>query len=261
MSLESGPVPGLAHTDAGEGPAVVLLHGLTCHLGYWLRVAPHLRGLRVLALDFRGHGLSEHASSYRFADYEHDLFELLDTLGLDSVAVTGHSLGGYVALSAASRSDRVARVLAIDVKSDWTEDDEALAERSKDASQRVEANRDAALARLARSIAPVALEEDELETLAERSLEPAQGGWRFRWDRRVLASEPIDPFAFLLGVSCPVHVLAGAESPVMPPESSRRFAEALPLATLELVEDVGHHVQLETPELVARRIRELVSAG
>jgi esterase len=255
------PVQGLAHTDAGEGPPIVLLHGLTCHLGYWLRVTPHLAGLRVVALDFRGHGLSEHASSYRFADYERDLFELLDELGLDSAPIAGHSLGGYVALSAASRSDRVARVLAIDVKSDWTEEDEALADRSRNASQRVEADLDAALARLARSIAPVALRADELKAFAERSLEPVEEGWRFRWDRRVLASDPVDPFAFLPRVSCPVQVLAGTQSEVMPPERARRFADAIPRATLELVEDVGHHVELEVPELVGRRIRELALAG
>lgn len=252
---------GLAHTETGEGPPVVLLHGLTCHLGYWLRVTPHLAGLRVVALDFRGHGLSEHADSYGFVDYEHDLFGLLDGLGLDSTPVAGHSLGGYVALSAASRSDRIARVLAIDVKSDWTEEDEALADRSRSASQRVEADRGAALARLARSIGPVALGADELEALAERSLEPVEGGWLLRWDRRVLASDPVDPFAFLPRVTCPVQVLAGAQSEVMPEERARRFADAIPRATLELVEDVGHHVELEAPELVARRIRELALAG
>ena len=64
---------GLAYTDEGDGPAVVLLHGLTCHLGYWLRVAPRLDGVRVLALDFRGHGLSAHGGRYGYGDYEADL--------------------------------------------------------------------------------------------------------------------------------------------------------------------------------------------
>src|SRR5437870_2444804 len=52
----------------GEGPPVVLLHGLPCHLGYWLRVIPLLGGARVVAFDFRGHGLAKHADSYRYAD-------------------------------------------------------------------------------------------------------------------------------------------------------------------------------------------------
>jgi pimeloyl-ACP methyl ester carboxylesterase len=248
----------LAHEDTGSGPPVVLLHGLTCHLGYWRRVRAHLTGLRVVVLDFRGHGLSAHAGSYRYADYEDDLFTLLDTLGLDAAPVGGHSLGGYVALAAASRSERIPAVLAADVKSDWTEQDAAFAAQARDGSQQVQDDRDALVARVAKSVDPGILDEGELRDLAARSIEEADGGWRFRWDRRVLATEPVDPFAFLPHVRCPVHVVAGARSEVMPPASARRFADAIPGATVELVADAGHHVELQAPELVARRIRELV---
>jgi pimeloyl-ACP methyl ester carboxylesterase len=231
-----------------------LLHGLTCHLGYWLRVVPRLEGVRVVALDFRGHGLSAHSDSYRYADYEHDLVSLVDRLELGDVTVAGHSLGGYVALLAATRTHRIARVLAIDVKSEWTDEDAAFAERSRKSSQGVDPDRDVLVSRLARSVAPTVLAPEELELLAERAIEPADGGWRFRWDRRVLATEPVDPFAFLGEVRCPVHVIAGAASEVMPPASAERFAAAIPGGTVELVEGAGHHIELDTPELVARRI-------
>jgi pimeloyl-ACP methyl ester carboxylesterase len=210
--------------------------------------------VRVVALDFRGHGLSEHADSYDYADYEQDLVSLLDRLELDDVTVAGHSLGGYVALLAATRSERIGRVLAIDVKSDWTEDDAAFAERSREATQRVEPEREALVGRLAKSVSPSELDADELELLAGRAIEPAADGWRFRWDRRVLATEPVDPFAFLGRVRCPTHVIAGSESEVMPPDRARRFADAIPRGTVEIVDGAGHHVELETPELVAERI-------
>jgi pimeloyl-ACP methyl ester carboxylesterase len=230
---------------------------LTCNAAYWLRVVPLLDGLRAIALDFGGHGLSEHRDSYGYADYERDLVWLLDELGLERVTVAGHSLGGYVALLAATRDDRISSVLAIDVKSDWTDADVQLAERSRDASQRVEPDRAALVDRLVRSL-PVGLEPDELAILGERSLEQAERGWRFRWDRRVLATEPVDPFGFLSDVTCPVQVLAGAESEVMPRASAERFAEAIPGATLELLDGVGHHVELEAPHDVARAIGRAV---
>jgi pimeloyl-ACP methyl ester carboxylesterase len=84
-----------------------------------------------------------------------------------------------------------------------------------------------------------------------------EGGWRFRWDRRVLATEPVDPFAFLPDVKCPVKVIAGTDSDVMPPEAARTFANAIPGATLELLDGIGHHVQLEAPDPVATAIRQL----
>jgi len=168
--------------------------------------------------------------------------------------VAGHSLGGYVALLAAIRSERIGRVLAIDVKSDWTEDDAVFAERSREATQRVEPEREPLLGRLAKSVSPTALDADELELLAERAIEPVDGGWRFRWDRRVLATEPVDPFEFLGRVCCPTQVIAGSESEVMPPESARRFADAIPDATVEVVDGAGHHVELDAPELLAERM-------
>jgi pimeloyl-ACP methyl ester carboxylesterase len=217
-------------------------------------VTPLLDGVRVIALDFRGHGLSPHVESYGYAGYESDLTWLLDRLELDDVTVAGHSLGGYVALLAATRSDRIGRVLALDVKSDWTEGDAAFADRSRDAAQRVEPDRGPLLNRLAKSLLPTGLDQEELELLAERAIEAVEGGWRFRWDRRVLATEPVDPFAFLGRVRCAAQVISGAESQIMPPDSARRFAEAIPGATVEIVAGAGHHVDLDAPELVAERI-------
>lgn len=208
----------------------------------------------MIALDFRGHGLSEHAGSYGYAGYERDLTSLLDRLELDEVAVAGHSLGGYVALLAAGRDDRIRRVLAIDVKSDWTEADAAFANRSRGATQRVEPKREPLVDRLAKSVLPSALDPRELEHLAERSIEEVEGGWRLRWDRRVLATDPVDPFAFLGRVRCPAHVIAGSESEVMPPDKARQFADAIPGGTVEIVDGAGHHVELKAPELVAERI-------
>jgi pimeloyl-ACP methyl ester carboxylesterase len=206
----------------------VLLHGLTCHLGYWLRVVPLLEGVRVVAVDFRGHGLSPHADVYGYADYERDLLSLLERLELDRPTIAGHSLGGYVALLAASRSDRIGGVVAIDVKSDLTDDDAAFAARSRDGSQRVEPEREVLTGRLVKSLVPSVLGLDELELVAERSIEHVEGGWRFRWDRRVLATEPVDPSAFLPDVRCPALVLAGSLSeegyvPVTPGTLETRF--------------------------------------
>ena len=250
---------GLAYTEIGEGTPVVLLHGLTCSAAYWLRVVPLLEGLRVIALDFRGHGLSRHRDSYRYADYGDDLLSLIDELGLERVTVAGHSLGGYVALLAATRSDRVGAVLAADVKSDWTEADARLADASRNAAQRVESSREIVIDRLARTLPP-SLTVHELENIALRSIEPvADAGWRFRWDRRVLATEPVEPFAFLSDVRRDVRVMSGSESDVMTPDAAERFAAAIPDAVLEVVDGVGHHVELEAPERIASRIRELLA--
>jgi pimeloyl-ACP methyl ester carboxylesterase len=217
-------------------------------------VTPSLDRVRVIALDFRGHGLSDHAGSYGYADYVSDLTSLLDRLELEDVTVAGHSLGGYVALLAACSDDRIARVLAIDVKSDWTDEDVSFVERARGSTQRVEADLERLVGRIAQSVSPSDLDAKELELLAERAIERVEGGWRFRWDRRVLAPEPVDPFAFLGRVPCPARVIAGSESDVMPPDKAHRFADAIPGGSVEIVDAAGHHVELDAPELLAERI-------
>ena len=54
--------------------------------------------------------------------------------------------------------------------------------------------------------------------------------------------------------------MAGSLSEVMPPDKARRFADAIPGGTLELVDGVGHHVELDAPQVVADRILDLARA-
>src|SRR5215471_538580 len=86
----------------GEGPDVVLIHGLCSSLASWYNgTMPSLvsAGFRVTVYDLRGHGLSELTpngySSYEMAE---DLKAFLDGLGIDRVLLAGHSFGGAIAM-------------------------------------------------------------------------------------------------------------------------------------------------------------------
>ena len=89
----------------GEGRPLVLVHGVGACIGNWDDVAHRLRPhFRVLRYDLRGHGASgKVAGPYSLPMLADDLAALLDHLGLDRVAVAGHSLGGMIAQSLALR--------------------------------------------------------------------------------------------------------------------------------------------------------------
>ena len=70
-------------------------------------------------------------------------------------------------------------MIAIDVKSDWTDADAELAERSRVGEQRVEPERDAVVGRLAHSLSPTVLAPDELELLAGRGSRPSTAAGAF----------------------------------------------------------------------------------
>ena len=100
----------------GEGVPVLLLHGLASSRRFWDLVVPGLLGLRVVALDQRGHGDSQRPPGpYDGAAVLGDALTALDALGLSRVVVVGHSWGATTALRlAASAPDRVLAVVAID---------------------------------------------------------------------------------------------------------------------------------------------------
>ena len=102
----------------GTGQAVVLLHGLASNARIWDGVAPRLTGagLRVVALDQRGHGASDQpASGYDFGTLVRDLDAALAALELERPVLVGHSWGANVALQhAAGRPGTLAGLVLVD---------------------------------------------------------------------------------------------------------------------------------------------------
>lgn len=102
----------------GEGPDLVLIHGLTGNLAVWhLKMVPILRDhFRLLTYDLRGHGYTDMPpSGYTVGDMAEDLRGLLDELDIERPFLVGHSYGADTALNFALRyPQRVQDVVAIE---------------------------------------------------------------------------------------------------------------------------------------------------
>lgn len=99
LQLSRGP---LVYTDEGEGPAVVLSHGLPGGKRDFRWLAPCLAGCRVIRPDLPGWGDTpiETHDGPRLVDRGQIVAELVDALGLSRVVLGGHSMGGAVSLAA-----------------------------------------------------------------------------------------------------------------------------------------------------------------
>lgn len=100
-----------------EGPAALLLHGITSNARTWWRVAPRLVefGFRVVAFDMPGHGQSGETADHRIESVARLITQAASQLGMDRMLVIGHSWGGAVALAMAASTDaQVSRVALID---------------------------------------------------------------------------------------------------------------------------------------------------
>ncbi len=111
----------LHYTDEGEGLPILCLAGLTRNGTDFDYVAPHLAGVRVIRLDYRGRGKSDWSDpgTYTIPQEGMDTVGLLNHLGLEKAAILGTSRGGIIAMGlAATVKDRLLGVCLNDIGPD-----------------------------------------------------------------------------------------------------------------------------------------------
>lgn len=109
-----------ARVYAGDGPALLLMHGLTRNSADFEPLVPHLAGhYRLVVPDQRGRGLSApdpDPARYRPDIYAADMWALLDGLGVGRCGLIGTSMGGLMAmLMAAAQPERIAAIVLNDI--------------------------------------------------------------------------------------------------------------------------------------------------
>jgi len=102
--------------EPGQGPPVVLLHGLGEEASTWADLTARLPGRHTIALDLRGHGASPQPGTYTFDLMVADVLRALaGTSTVDIVVdIVGHSMGGYVASLLAGRHPELVRRLVLE---------------------------------------------------------------------------------------------------------------------------------------------------
>ena len=90
----------LAYQDEGAGLPVLCLAGLTRTMADFDYLAPHLPGIRLIRMDYRGRGQSQWtgAATYTVPQEGQDALALLDHLGVERAAILGTSRGGLIGL-------------------------------------------------------------------------------------------------------------------------------------------------------------------
>jgi len=110
----------ISYRQVGEGPDVILIHGLAANTAFWQLdvIQPLARQYRVTVFDLRGHGYSDMTmDGYRPADLAEDLRDLMDHLSIERATLVSHSYGGTIALAFISTyPGRVQRLVLADTR-------------------------------------------------------------------------------------------------------------------------------------------------
>jgi pimeloyl-ACP methyl ester carboxylesterase len=248
--LDIGEVT-LAYEDTGtDGPVVVFVHGLGGSVyGWWGQLsACGDRGYRGVAYDQRGAGLSDKPEGpYSVAGWAEDLARLLDGLGLERVALVGHSVGCMVAQHTSVRlGERIWALAVVGGALEWRPEAGAVFE------ERVRLARSGRMDEIAATVAGTGLSE------RGRADDPVLHGLMLD----TIASN--DPRAYAAStqataagsmqaperVPCPTLAVAGAEDPVTPPGFAAAVADAIPGGESTSIRGAAHWCMLERPEAV-----------
>ncbi|WP_331832758.1 alpha/beta hydrolase [Pseudomonas sp. LH21] len=261
IRLTLGHIELAAHLfGPADGLPVIALHGWLDNANSFARLAPQLKGLRIVALDLAGHGYSGHrpvGAGYALADYAHDVLRVAEQLGWERFGLLGHSLGAIISVQlAGALPERVSHLALIDGVIPPTLSEQDAAERlglALQAQLRLEGKRKSVYATLeegveARMKGMVAVSREAAELLAQRGLMPVPGGYSWRSDSRLTLPSPTrlnqdQAMAFVKRIACPACLVVAADGMLA---RHTQLLEQLPFEQVTL--PGGHHLHLNDAE-------------
>jgi pimeloyl-ACP methyl ester carboxylesterase len=256
VQLSTGVRLRFAQAGAADGPAILMLHGLSDSWFSFSQLLPLLpSGVRGIAPDQRGHGESERPDDgYSMDGMAADALALMDALQLDRAVVVGHSMGSFVARRMAERApERVAHVVLMasgpGVSSPAVLELAAAIESFADPIDPAFVS-DFQWSCVARAVSPAFMER----VVAESLKVPARV-WK-----AVLAGTLQCPLPGRL--RCPATVVGGELDVPFPAAGQRDLARLVGAESVHMFPGVGHTPQWEVPgELAAILTQVIETAG
>jgi len=258
--VSPGPLPRLV-TDSplahlrwqGEGPPVVLLHGVGGGRGAWdaggsnTGAALAAAGHTVLAVDFPGYGLSAAIEPYDLAGLAAALQATLAALALGPAVLVGHSMGGMVAQELATRTPQA--VAALVLASTSPAFGKPGGEWQQGFLQSRFAPLDAGLgmAGLAAQLVPAMVAPGTSAAAIDAASALMAGVPETTYRLALAALVAFDRRAELPKITVPTLVITGELDRTAPPELARRMAERIAGAFCQVVPNAGHLLNLEQP--------------
>ncbi len=232
---------------------MLLIHGFGDGSFVWDPILLNLKHYASAALDLRGHGDSQWDPLQRYSvdDHVEDAAHVLDTLRLEDMVLVGHSLGAEVALRLAHRFPiRVRGLVLVDWGPDPNPQSKALV-RDQFSGQGWQYASTSEYASVLADRLPLA-QRSVLSSYAANALRVADSGVLELKCDPALALPNSDPDANVLrtclrSLNCPVLLVRGAISGVLPERIARRMASETPRCQLKVIENAGHAVPLDNP--------------
>ncbi len=235
----SGPI---AYREAGEGPALLLMHGIGGSSKTWEEQYRAFAGShRVIGWDAPGFGGSDPTPEPTADCWADEAMGLMDRLGVETAVLLGHSMGGIVAPRVAARhAGRIGKLVLSGTRTGFVG---ALGFEERQREFDTLSPEERGRVRAATMAAPGA-SPDVLARLAviagEVTREAFAGG--------VSVLEGTDNRAILQALDIPALVLCGMQDGIAPPERGEEIAALLADVRMTCFDGAGHAAYAEKPD-------------
>ena len=256
----------------GNGPPLIILHGLYGSSDNWVTIARNLSdSFTVILPDQRNHGQSPHSEIHDYDSMRDDLFELVGDLGIKKFFLAGHSMGGKTAISFSLKWPEMLNGLLIADISPFTTENTQNSIHSQHSKilnavlsldlQKANNRKDA------ESLLSLKIPSEKERGLILKNLERTPDN-TFAWKlnaqslsknlKKIMmgVERPSDFNSQITGF--PIIFLKGGDSEYIPKNDYKDILKVFPAAEIIEIPGAGHWIQVDKPEEVVKYIRKLL---
>ena len=257
----------------GEGPPVIILHGLYGSSDNWITIAKTLSDSYTLYIpDQRNHGKSPHSSRHDYTEMTADLEELVMENISGKFVIIGHSMGGKVAINFTfHHPERIASLIVADI---------SPFRRYPDDLAIVESHEKILKTLLFTDISSAASRKEAEKMVMEKILDKKVAGFllknisrdktgKFKWSINApalynniekLMSGLVIPDEVTGGITgFPVLFIRGGESEYLPDSHKTDISKLFPAAEFITIPETGHWLHADKPSEFVQIVRDFLS--
>ena len=249
----------IGYTRTGNGPPLVLVHGISADAARW---APVMRGLEesftVLAMDRRGRGASGDHASYAVEREFEDVAALVDASG-EPAYLFGHSYGGLCALHALLLTKQVKSLVVYEPYAPVVAATEASPITLRYEAMAAAGERDAVVATFLREI--VQMSGDDVRVMRAHPSWAGRLAAAHTIPRELRAAEQFHfaPERFAAN-ELPITMFVGEESPSFLKDATARLHAALPKSRVVTLAGQRHAAMNTAPSLFVQELRAALTS-
>jgi esterase len=262
----------LYYRKSGQGPYLIILHGLFGSSDNWLTIARKLENhFTVILPDQRNHGRSPHSGEHDYEKMRDDLHELVSELKPDKFFLAGHSMGGKTAMFFAVKwPELISGLLIADISpfrtgnSDHPEYDQhyRILQAILDLDLSTIRSRSEAEKKLFPLLGSPAIIQFILKNL-QRS---ADHGFEWKLNAgaliknldKIMQGFDQERANYFRVTGFPVIFLKGSRSDYLPEEHYNDILKIFPAAEFKVIKNAGHWLHAENPEEVTESFLKLL---